>query len=62
MKKKYVMPEIAPDMMAPGLPELIAFAQALTAEANAAHEEITALENELARLRKARKRASRLAK
>lgn len=62
MKKKYVMPEIAPEIMAPGLPELVAFAEQLTKEANEVYEKKTALEKELARLIKAKKRASRLAK
>lgn len=62
MKKKYVMPEIAPEIMAPGLPELIAFAEELTKEANEAYEEGIALRKELAELKKAKKQASRLRK
>ena len=56
------MPEIAPEDMVPEMAELVAFAEQLTREANAAYEKKTALEKELARLIKARKRASRLAK
>ena len=62
MKKKYVMPEIAPENMTPELAELVAFAEQLTKEANAAYEKKTAVEKELARLIKAKQRASRLAK
>ena len=61
-EKKYVMPEIAPEDMVPEMAELVAFAEQLTKEANAAYEKKNALEKELARLIKARKRASRLAK
>jgi hypothetical protein len=59
-KKKYVMPEIG-DLAETGaqVAELIAFAEDLTDHANAVYEQAQALEAELARLKKARKRTSR---
>lgn len=62
MKKKYVMPEIAPEDMVPEMAELVAFAEELTKEANEAYEEGIALRKELAQLKKAKKRASYLPK
>lgn len=62
MKKKYVMPEIAPEIAAPGLAELVAFTVELTKEANEAYEEGIALRKEIEQLKKAKKRTSRLAK
>lgn len=56
------MPEIAPEDMVPEMAELVAFAEELTKEANAAYEEGIALRKELAQLKKAKKRASRLPK
>lgn len=59
MKKKYVMPEIAPEIAAPGLAELVAFTVELTREANEAYEEGIALRKEIEQLKKARERALR---
>jgi hypothetical protein len=59
VKKKYVMPEIAPEIAAPGLAELVAFTVELTKEANEAYEEGIALRKELAQLKKAKERAFR---
>lgn len=62
-KKKYVMPDI--DELAdagPEVAELIAFAEGLTSEANAVHEQVRALEAELARLKKEKKQPSRASK
>ena len=59
VKIKFVMPVIDPDVSAPGLEDLVAFAEELTKEANAKVEEIAALEAEIARLKKAKQRKSR---
>ena len=62
-KKKYVMPEI--DGLAeagPQVAELIAFTEELTDRANAVYEQAQALQAELTRLKKAKKRASRTLK
>jgi hypothetical protein len=59
VKKKYVMPELAPEIVAPGLAELVAFTVELTKEANAAYEEGIALRKEIARLKKAKARTLR---
>lgn len=58
-KKKYVMPEIG-DLAetGPQVAELIAFAEDLIDHANAVYEQAQALEAELARLKKAKKRTS----
>lgn len=62
-KKKYVMPEIGDLAEAgPQVAELIAFAEDLTDHANAVYEQAQALEAELARLKKAKKRTSRTSK
>lgn len=62
-KKKYVMPEIDDLAQAgPQAAELIAFAEDLTDHANAVYEQAQALEAELTRLKKAKKRASRTSK
>lgn len=62
-KKKYVMPEIDDLAQAgPQVAELIAFAEDLTDHANAVYEQVQALEAELTRLKKAKKRASRTSK
>ena len=59
-KKKNVMPEIG-DLAGTGpqVAELIAFAEDLTDHANAVYEQAQALEAELARLKKTKKRTSR---
>ena len=59
-KKKNVMPEIG-DLAGTGpqVSELIAFAEDLTDHANAVYEQAQALEAELARLKKTKKRTSR---
>lgn len=62
-KRKYVMPDI--DELAdagPDVAELIAFVQGLTDQANAAHGQVQALEAELVRLKKAKRRTSRASK
>ncbi len=61
-KKKYVMPEIDREEAGPGAAEFIAFVEELTRDANTAYEEVLALEAEVARLKKARKRESRTPK
>jgi hypothetical protein len=61
-KRKYVMPEIDRESAGPGAAEFIAFVEELTRDANAAYEEVLALETEVARLRKAKKRGSRAPK
>lgn len=61
-KKKYVMPEIDREEGGPQVAELIAFAEALTGHANAVYEEVLALQAEVARLKKAKKRGSRTPK
>ena len=59
-EKKYVMLEIGDLAEAePKVAELIAFAEDLTDYANAVYEQAQALEAELARLKKAKKRTSR---
>lgn len=63
IKKKYVMPGIDDLKEAgPQVAELVAFAEDLTDQANAVYEQAQALEAELARLKKAKKRASRTSK
>ena len=61
-EKKYVMPEIDREGAGPGAAEFIAFVEELTRDANAVYEEVQALEAEIARLKKARKRGSRTLK
>ena len=62
-KKKFVMPETADlDGAGPQVAELVAFVEALTDSANAVHEQMQALEAEVARLKKASKRQTRTAK
>ena len=61
-KKKYVMPEIDREAAGLGAAEFIAFAEELTRDANAVYEEVQALDAEIARLKKARKRGSRTPK
>ena len=61
-KKKYVMPEIDREEAGPQAAELIAFAEELTDHANAVYEKVLALQAEVARLKKAKKRGSRTAK
>ena len=61
-KKKYVMPEIDREEAGPQVTELIAFVEELTGHANAVYEQAQALQAELARLKKAKKRASRAPK
>jgi len=59
-KKKFVMLETTElDSAGPQVAELVAFVEALTDSANAAYEQMLALEAEVARLRKARKRQTR---
>jgi regulator of replication initiation timing len=63
IKKKYVMPEI--DDLAeagPQVAELIEFVEELTDHANAVYEQAQALQAELTRLKKAKKRAARTSK
>lgn len=57
--KKYVMPEIDREEAGPQAAELIAFAEELTGHANAVYEKALALQAEVARLTKAKKRGSR---
>jgi hypothetical protein len=61
-KKKYVMPEIDREEAGPQAADLIAFAEELTDHANAVYEKVLALQAEVARLKKAKKRGSRTAK
>jgi hypothetical protein len=62
-KQRYVMPEIGDLAEAgPQMAELIAFAEDMTDHANAVYEQAQALEAELARLKKAKKRTSRVSK
>ena len=61
-KKKYVMPEIDREEAGPQAAELIAFAEELTDHANAVYEKVLALQAEVARLKKAKKRGSRTPK
>lgn len=58
-EKKYVMPEIDQEEAGPPAAELIAFAEELTDHANAVYEKVLALQAEVARLKKAKKRGSR---
>ena len=60
--KKYVMPEIDREAAGPGAAEFIAFVEDLTRDANAVYEEVLALEAQIARLKKAKKRGSRTPK
>ena len=62
IKKKYVMPEIDREEAGPQAAELIAFAEELTDHANAVYENVLALQAEVARLKKAKKRGSRTPK
>jgi hypothetical protein len=61
-KKRYVMPEIDREDAGPGAAAFIAYAEELTREANAAYEEVLALEAEVARLKQAKKRVPRAPK
>jgi len=61
-KKKYVMPEIDREEAGPQVAGLIAFAEKMTDDANAAYEKVLALKAEVTRLKKARKRGSRTPK
>ena len=61
-KKKYVMPEIDREEAGPQAADLIAFAEELTDHANAVYEKVLALQAEVARLKKAKKRGSRTPK
>jgi hypothetical protein len=58
-KKKYVMPEIDREEAGPQAAGLIAFVEELTDHANAVYEQAQALQAEVARLKKARKRTLR---
>ena len=61
-QKKYVMPEIDREAVGPGVAEFITYVEDLTRDANAVYEEVLALEAEIARLKKAKKRGSRAPK
>lgn len=62
-KKKYVMPDTSElEGAGPQVAELIAFTAALTDSTNAVYEEVLALEAELRRLKKAKKRGLRTSK
>ena len=62
-KKRYVMPDTDElEGAGPQVAELIAFTAALTDHTNAVYEEVLALEAEVARLRKAKKRGLRMPK
>lgn len=56
------MPEIDREEAGPQAAELIAFAEELTDHANAVYEKVLALQAEVARLKKAKKRGSRTPK
>jgi hypothetical protein len=57
--KKFTMPLISPENMAPEMEEFVAFAKELTNDANALYEEGVALRKELALLNKAKKAKKR---
>lgn len=62
-KRKFVMPETTDlDGASREVTELVAFVEALTDSMNAAYEQILALEAEVARLKKAKKRQTRTPK
>ena len=57
--KKFTMPLISPENMAPEIEEFVAFAEELTNDANALYEEGVALRKELALLNKAKRAKKR---
>lgn len=61
-KKKYVLPQIAPEDMTPQIAALLASIEESLRIRDAAYEEGVALRKELAELKRAKQRASRSSK
>jgi hypothetical protein len=62
VKKKYVLPKIAPKDMTPQVAALVAFVEESLRIRDAAYEEGVALRKELAQLKRAKKRVLRSTK
>lgn len=61
-KKKYVLPQIAPEDMTPQVAAMLAFIEESLRIRDAAYEEGVALRKELAQLKREKQRASRSSK